>query len=411
MQGYLCIGGIEVVNNCRDSTYFRWGQHPAVQGPICTHPEGSYCCWDDPDLGPWVDPVTDDAPWINLAIPESSEFLGIHIEEMKLSTPLRRSFSERRNRSILTSRGYATRELTVTGWALTTSCCATDYARQWIYGALAQENVCGPGGCSLPDVVVRTCGYRVLRGASLTDFEWGTDSSLDCCYGAKFSFTLGFEWPFMFSAPESPCFEGGLFGGPQICRGCLPVCDPIEPCCECGACSDCENCEDCDVLGTPFVSAPITEFCYPETIERYCCRVDPSDTASGSGSFKIDVWAGPELYPGGPGLKNLSIKAWVDRFGTLDPDSPDFDGCNPCVDLQISCIPANSHLVIDGTTQSAYVECGNTRNNAYKYLSSNSGPLVWPEASCYPLLVCIEADAYNTGTSTAKIEFWGKEYA
>lgn len=571
MREYLCLNGTEILNSCRDNTYLAWG----IGSQRC-HPPTASCCWDDPMLGPYVDPITDLAPWYDPAVPESADIIGFRIEDMVLSSPYRRQMNAGRVTGIASNPRFDVRELTVTGWVFTKSCCGTERARQWLFEALSQAGSCDDG-CTLPSATIYTCGYRTLRGAVLTGFDWATDRSMDCCLGAKFEFTLSVQQPYLFVEPDEPCFDGPLNVGEDLCNACIPDCDRVSPCCDCGTCAECTACLDCDPLGSPFEIASITGYCRPNTIKRNCCRMVPPNDWS-SGTLRIEVQAGPALYPGGPGLRNLSIKAWPDPLGfspvppgpcmspptacndvsttytllgengsrritgtpggpftyewtfstaaaatswfnaytaMMTPNSRSYTGvygvaplwhnnmilsvtqlsalrvdvvidwsaapsvlnplcteiwsttnstinstiaseiaigndriangspneffvfagypihvhtfvlsgstpipcppvpqeCDACIDIRIECIPANGLLIIDGTSRSAWVECAGTRHDASKYLSGASGPIIWPEVECVPLLVCVESDSFNTGSSSAKIEFWGRERA
>lgn len=406
MEQYLCVGGVEIINKCRDTTYLMNGGHPAAPQRTC-HVQSSGCCWDDPDLGPYLDPVTDDAPWYDPLVPDSADILGIHVESMRLSSPWKRSFNSNGMTSVASSGGYGTRELVVTGWLLTRSCCATELGRQWLFEALAQPDYCAEG-CSPPSAVIRTCDWREMRGAALTSFEWQTDDGLPCCFGAKFSFTLQFEQPYIFVKPDSPVFDGELANDVEICVACEEfdnLCPESTVCCECGACNDCLNCMDCNPLKDAFAQNPVSDYCPPISVFRNCFTFVPG--AWEVATLVLTVNVGPELYPGGPGLKNLRLRAWPNPLG-LPADDPSFY-CPPCIALEISCLPANSQFVFDGTSREAYVVCGGRRNSAYKYLSSNSGPVEWPMVSCIPLMVCIESDSYNTGASSATVEWFGVE--
>ncbi len=429
MEQYLCVGGVEIINRCRDISLIIGGEHPAAPPKSC-HPPEATCCWED-YTGPCAEmppppsctPEGIEAPWYDPLVPDSADVLGIVVESMRLSSPWRREFQSNGYSSVASSGGYDTRELVVTGWFLTRSCCATEYARQWLFSALAQPQLCS-ATCELPSATIRTCDWRTLRGAGLVDFEWSTDPDFACCYGAKFSFTMQFEEPFLFAEPDMPIFDAELASGTEVCIMCedFPcpenidssmatiqyTCDdcPITTvCCECGACNDCLNCLDCDPLQDAFAQNPVSDYCAPPSVFRSCATFIPKDWESATPVLTVNV--GPELYPGGPGLRNLRLRAWPNPLG-LDPGDRAFS-CDPCIALEISCLPANSTFVFDGTTRQAYVVCGGVKQNAYKYLSSNSGPVVWPIVQCTPLMFCIESDSYNSGTSSATLEMFGVE--
>lgn len=96
---------------------------------------------DIPDGGLYSDPLTDDAPWYDAAFPESAEVAGLWVTDIT-------DFSNLGSREVTATPFGATtsrrnldpKTLTVTGWIVGKTCCATQYYYRWLCKRLMERD-------------------------------------------------------------------------------------------------------------------------------------------------------------------------------------------------------------------------------------------------------------------------------
>lgn len=422
IERYLCVGGIEVANPLRTATYManaggnacsptipwvggccpcpEW--LPALSGPgVVLSPDAASVAGAGAGLdvaAAWTTPEQDDAPWYDPAIPESSDFLGVWIEEAKLGVPWNREARGRRSGSALGPGRLQGRELAIVGWAFTRSAAATWYARQWLFEALA-----GPAGCddcSLPDAVIWThcdparprAGRRTLRRVGLTGWNPEVEPDFPAACGFKFEATLTAEIGSLFLDPVNALATNLVVGDP-VCNVCSPCPTPPSDPCSCG-----------DRLPPPRVTTALdlsAAYCQPAEVYRAQGQLDAP-------TYWRDATAVIRLKADDQGLANTRIRGWVNPVGLTDPAL--FECQDPCLDIEVGCVPPLAEMVIDGTTRDARLVCQMVSQNGYSQLSSGGRRFAWPDISCHGLLVVVDSDAYNTGPgSSVSIEIVERE--
>lgn len=347
-------------------------------------------------------PELDDAPWYDPAVPESADVLGVWIEEAQLSVPYERD-ARARQRGVSLSRGrLGGRELLLVGWLYARTEAATAYGRQWLFEALAGDSC--DDACTLPDAQVwthcdrevRNGGRRTLRRVGLTSYDPEVEPEFPRSCGFKFEATLTAEVPELLLDPAL-VLSAELDGVEPVCNVCRP-CPPATSGCDCGGLDE--------RLREVPQADPASAFCEPPAVMRTCHVIEPPNywrDATAIVTVNAGTWPGD---PTRPGLANLHLRAWPNPAG-LDVFDASFDCQEPCLDVEVACIPAGSQLVIDGTTRQATLVCELQQRNGYAYLSSGGGRrFSWPDVSCHGLLLCAEADPLNTAPgSTISVEF------
>lgn len=332
----------------------------------------------------YTDPATDDAPWYDPAVPESADVLGVWIEEARLGVPWSREARQRIRGASLGPGRLGGRELQLSGWLYTRSAAATAYGRQWLFEALAGAP-CG-GSCDLPDAEIAVyCdgeggGFRTLKRVGLTAFDPEIEPEFPRTCGFKFEATVTAEIPELFLAAEAMVEALPIADAEAVCNLCHPCPEPAADPCACGALLD-------PVRVAP-VPDPAASYCEPIEIRRSCVQLSPPHYwRDASAILRIRSGSGP--------LANLRIRAWPNPAALDDPDL--FRCQDPCLSIEVGCVPAGAELVIDGTTRQATVICGAQALNGYAYLSSGGGQrFEWPDVSCHGLMLCVDADAANT---------------
>lgn len=334
--------------------------------------------------GAFTSPAADDAPWYDPAVPESADVLGVWIEEARLGVPWTREARQRIRGASLGPGRLGGRELQLSGWLYARTEAASAYGRQWLFEALAGSGC--DGGCDLPDAEIFTycdaegTGARTLKRVGLTAFDPEIEPEFPRACGFKFEATLTAEIPELFLEPDPIVAALRIAEPDEICNVCHPCPEPTEAPCACGA------------LAAPVRVAPVPDpassYCEPLILRRSCLQLDPPP-------YWRDATAIIRVRAGSEPLANLRIRAWANPAG-LD-DSALFECQDPCLSIEVACVPAGAELVIDGTTREASVICGAVALNGYAYLSSGGGQrFEWPDVSCHGLMLCVDADSAHT---------------
>lgn len=341
--------------------------------------------------GEFVSPAADDAPWYDPQVPESADVLGVFIEEARLSTPWSREARDRLKGSSLSPGRLRGRELTISGWLYTRSEAATAYGRQWLFEALAGSGC--EEGCDLPDAEIYThcqraggsSGARALKRVGLTAFDPEIEPEYPRSCGLKFEATLTAEIPELFlEASLQARLALGDPDDPIVCAICQPCPEPDAAPCSCGA------------LDQPPRVVPepggISGFCQPIEIRR-------ASQAIAAPAYWREATAVLSISGGSEGLSNLRIRGWANPAGLAAPTADeDLFACRePCLDVEIACVPAGAELVIDGTTRRASLICEGLERDGYRFLSSSGGQrFAWPDVGCAGLMLVADADAAHT---------------
>lgn len=220
---FMRYGCTPVADNARTYAYHLWACANDLYPEACVPTlEDCSCELDDP-LDPFVDPVSDDAPWYDPAVPESADFLGmmiLRVDGARDSTYTRDSFDAFNNGSILSRPRIVGKSFAVRALILSTSCEGNDYGIEWVRRVLEE----GDCTCSSSDPC-ETCGEERLQLRVTCGDEGDCDNGLrewdsvgvvdglvkidnerleDCCCAAQeVSFTLQSERPFSFTCEES----------------------------------------------------------------------------------------------------------------------------------------------------------------------------------------------------------------
>lgn len=160
-EGWICLGGLEVVNQDRTVAYSRNRDEEACEGGGDCFPIAENCgtCPTIHTGDVYVSPATDPAPWYDAGVPESADFHGLLVTSVTGLGPgkVTRALEGRSSGvgSVLGRITQASPTVTVSGVLLGTSCAGTDYGKRWLSGMLA--GACGEKArCSGEDMVFYT---------------------------------------------------------------------------------------------------------------------------------------------------------------------------------------------------------------------------------------------------------------
>lgn len=367
---------------------------------------------------PFTTPAADNAPWYDPSIPESADVLGVWLEEFESPTPWKRDRREGSFGGVLPRGKLQTREVHMVGYVYTRTCAATTYAKTWLFEALAQE---GCTGCDLPDALVyKGCNpltesaeyARTIKRVGLIDHDFEVDQEFPCCLGFKFDVTLASELPHLYRDPVT------VYEGPIVDLTDDPICNICSPCPAPAVAPYACGCADVSVP-TVFSQSILDCYCSPAKVRRLFVPIEPAPYVWGDATLRVTVHASPNMAQVGgqtfnESLRNLKIAGYQNPLGLASPllAGTDYFECqDPCVEIEVACLPPSADLVVDGTTRRATVSVGPASADGYGYLSSGGGgKFNWPDVGCNGLMLCIETDAvFTTPDSILKVELVPRE--
>ncbi len=397
--GFLCLGGRQIVNDCRTLQRVADGYGPP--GIVCRSCDP--CCGDlSAGLGFPNGYNPTDLPWYD-GTQESVDFAGLLIENIEGLEPgaFARPVIETSGVGAVIGAGRQTAPtVVVTALLLAATCCAQEFGLSWLRRAL--KTSCAPNmGCAGEDLLFLSCEpgtpdldcpegedfdfeawlapyYRTLKGVALVDgprvIEKQARACVECeaCPIYRVQFTLAASKPCVFLDPTEiippTSFVCGELGTDCIEWGTAEECDPADD--ECSTSVDCAIDPDCPASVAPPTVPPIVNPCVEECISVISCRVCADIPAGTFPSFAEGTLI-VKIYAGSEPLRRIQLRVWQNP---LDFDPDQLDDCDVCAELNISYIGPDSTLTIDGTTRTATIDCpGGATIRANPFIASATG--------------------------------------
>jgi hypothetical protein len=360
IHSFLELDGLELSNGARTIQYLRNG----LGGDRWQIGEGCSCHvltteWCPSAAGPedcFVAPNVDPAPWYDASVPESAEFLGVLIKDLR---PWFDGQAQRNVTPRISGLGGASigplfmtpRDLPVPATLIASSCAGMEYGRRWLQYQLAR--LCDP------------CALSVARIRSYCPAADGSDDTAGEWFVYEVGLTSGMSDTLQSDAFGMASFAGGdegccdfveanftlLAGNPYLYKRTVTcqAATPLNP----SACDP--DCIDfCDWLTTP-----------PPTVQ---CVVEPPT---------VGVLGTVITLVAGAGMHNLTLETLSDCD---DPTSI-------IGSLGIPYLPAGSVMVIDSALrQITFTPAGGTPVDGTPYISLPFGfGIPWLEVgSCNP---------------------------
>lgn len=345
-------GGMEIGNEARTLAYIRAG----LLGDSRVHARDCACDVLEDEYGPFVDPVTDEAPWYTSARAESEDFLGLLIDRIELTSPWARSVTARGGSgSVLGPQRLRGRVVSVTGNLYAASPEAMDYGKRWLSEVLRDCNSLDGIGdlCLMPecpeDETVNM--FRTLKRAALIDGPTEVlYPGVDPCLLTGVRFQLATE-------------VGWLFQDAEMCMDNVTVAGAAETC----------------ILST----------------EEWI----------GDATARITIVAGaPDR------VENLRVTATP----TINSVCPPAGVATPCSDFWVNGLRPGTQLVIDGAARTVQVEevtSGRVVGGLEVVTMVDGGPFDWIDVGACSQMCCVvdgSAATLNANTK-ATIESFPRE--
>jgi len=404
LADYMDLAGTEIVNSARAAAYARARGVP-VQCDPCP---GIAAAVGDM---PYLDPVTDDAPWYDPAVPESAGVLGVlglDVAGFSAGTASREPVPLVGGGAVLGPVQRSHREIGYTVLLIADSDCAVSYGLEWLSTAL-RGSACP--SCSGDEMCVFSCcptdGERELRhlyDVGLLDGPQVTEqqrlSSGIVLTTVTFSLAAGVPWiyhsPLATTADWVPLGPGEIVTNTdpdQVYQRCLTP----EPCAEDPLCPP-----------PPLPPAPPAPSspCYARG--RGDWRRSRISVSPLSQSEWLETVPVLEVRAGSTDMRRLLVRFWTNPQGS--PCDDVMDPCNACTDINLPYLPRGSTLRVDGRVRRSVVECPQipigTATSTPMIYGPRGGLFEWPTFSC-PTGLCIEVwtrQGYTAPDATARVQ-------
>jgi hypothetical protein len=387
LPDYMDLAGVEIVNSARAYAY------ATARGvPVRCTP-----CLDlAAALGdaPYIDPVTDEAPWYDPAVPESADVLGVlglGVAGFDTSTLGRDPVELVGDGAAIGPARRAHREIGYTVLLISAGDCALSYGLEWLSSAL-QGNACGT--CTGDELCVFSCcpveGERELRhvydvglldGPQVTATQYLPTGVVL----ATVTFSLVAGTPWMYRQPLATLVDWVPLGAGALVG---PI-DPDQVYQQCITAAPCAQDPLCPPPPLPPAPPVPTSPCYPTgtaTFRRSLISLSP--LAQPAWLETVPVL---EVQAGAADMRRLLVRFWANPQG--NPCEMQTDPCGACTDINLPYLPAGSHLTVDGRVQRSVVECEQfpigTATSTPTLYGPEGAVFEWPRFSC-PTGLCIE---------------------
>lgn len=428
----LVLGGNEIANNARTTAYAQSGIKPhTMKVGGCDCPGLAAMLGD----APYTNPVDDDAPWYDPAVPASANFAGLlitSIDGLRVA-PVQRSRTDRVGPgAVIGRRRLGPRTIVVRGVLIGSSCCGIEYGMRWLTAALdgglgcsssaatcAADDLCYLVCCPSCEVADETCladHYRTLKDVAMIAeptviSEIGgacpCGNGCDCCSecpALEVEFTLLAGKPWAFKPAVTLAQDLEWTEPPDECITwvtALPCSDDYETC-EAAELDPCPLDPRCPPTEAPSIPVPDNPCnCIPLAgYAKVCVQVPAGSSPLWSDAVPIITLTSGPVTP----LRGVRIRVYGNP---LNLPAASLEPCDYCGEINISYIPPGATYILDGTTQRTRIQCvgrAETSGSSVTF-GEQGGPLEWPVLECGSgYTICIEADAATVEDATVTVQ-------
>lgn len=411
-EGWISLGGLEIANNER---------YAANAAALCLPaPHTAVRC---PDLARVLADTYDGdvtaAPWYDAAAPESAAFAGLFVTSVTglgASTRSREVVPAPAGPAIARPATAAPRVMLVTAYAAAASHAGLRYGLAWLASALG--DACESGGCDPGATLCMLAEAPVCPAPADADACWETllrtlhdvatvdgpriTAEYDVAGGAaaQVEFTLTAAVPGIYRAPAA-ITSGLAFTPPAPLSACAVTWVPHTTTCpEPASCAPAGGCLT-DPAAPPVYAPPAAARAPGPCL----LRLHSATALATAAPNLIPRWleAVPVLHltTGDAPMRRLTVRFHSSPDTTIT-DPAAFDPCSALLELNVTYLPRDVTLVLDGRTEQAYVICpGGARESADTVLFGEDGaPFTWPAIACGTgLQVAVFTDAGHYSTA------------
>lgn len=419
-QGWLAVGGQEVINNERYGVSAAALGLPTPAG--CRDAAGQQGCPALPVLladAPYVHGTG--VPWYDAGVPESAGFAGVYgvtVTGLDSATGTREVAPGVDDVGIVGQTRWGPRTMAFTVFLAATSEAALGYGLSWLDTVLRDDcaNPCGGATvCMLAD-----CPTVVPADSGAADAAWADLSrtlhdvvtvdgpkvvsrhELLGGVGATVEFTLVAAVPFIYRTPQEVAADLA-FTAPGASSGCavewVPVgagrgiCPPQPVCGPPVSCLD-------DPWSAPLPALPAA----PQVAGACITRLREGYAVADAPPNLIPRWLDSvpvvTVRPGAAEMRRLTLRIHPNPAGRTITDPADLDPCTALAEINVPYLPGGVELVVDGRSRQAWVNCpGGVVEPAESALyGPDGGPWEWPRLTCggaVTVLLLVDGDHYD----------------
>lgn len=385
--GWMAFDGTEVINSARLSAYLSVTACSAGI-PICVPCDDLVREVSDP---PFFNPVLDNAPWYDPAVPVSADFLGVggvDIEGLWMQPSQ-------------VVDGVTVRDMAVRVILAGRSEAAVSYGLAWLAMAL-QGSYCPSGSCiggqmcvavacptpEAPDPVRTLMDVAALERPEVVQIWqsgdirfWEVEFVLRSRNSGMFQDS---QIELVFNAASSPIETVNLL---EAYEGCADV----QPC---------ATDPDCPRPLIPEVPQAPIDACYPvDDFEAHRQIVSIDGTSVPSWLELVPVIT---IRAGGAALRNVTVRFYQNPLGLDCGDLITVDPCTACTDITVLFIPSGGETVIDGRNSRVQTTCLGGDVDVPALYGPGGRTFSWPSFSCgYGL--CVEVSVAVGADDDAEI--------
>lgn len=448
---WACFGCFDFANNARTKAYVNWakctprGEAQPNQFYPNAAPKLNWICMcpEDGDVSIYNDPETDNVCWFDPDVPESKDFLGVILTDVRglRSSAYSREVSEAiGGGSILGRPKRLGKSFTFEAIIISTSEAGLDYGMEWLRRAFEDE-----GSCPKADRLCSSCQGQVLSvrvhcpgeddvdrgvrtfptagvidGIDLVDDDYPMGRA-NCYSMRRITWTMQTETNDSFAPDphESMAVASnsvyafsypGVEPAPDDSLPCCAFCDE-SPCDPCGTDPGCDCFPPLDLQ--PLVIAQ-TAPCFEHPSTRLIGAMALSQVYSGyDTTMRLTLEAGfdpDDADFSRYGLRNVVIRVFENvnnmalptnagEYTALVDGTGEKPGTLPCTEIGISWMPPASKLIIDGTSHSSWLVCNGECRDHSSRIFGLTGKMFPLSFRCVPLIVTVEWDQGNVQPS------------
>lgn len=408
--GWMSYAGTEIINATRTVRYAE-SLMPTFDLLDC------YDCARLPDAiadNDYVSPTADEAPWYDVDVPESADFLGLYpltLIGFEDSTRSATGYEAVLDGGYVTRVRHGIREMRVGGLLVGKTPAGASYGLTWLKSALG-GSICsdceGNDLCFLthcPDVngdlqtqaqmdAVTDKAIRHLRRVTCVDgprvikqFKLNGGGSL-----IQVEFNLVAATPWLYGEPKDIAsaqgetlaahLAGALVYPITTLAPCVPIPPPspiIDP--------------DCPPVPSPPSAPLLTSACGTEPASFFSYAIFIPETAMNIWQDAVPILT---IETGESEVRHVRIRFMARPLSGQQPD--DLDPCGGCASFVINYIPGSTKTVVDGMTERVTMQRSNGAVQSAEHLVTGVGTEIfdWPVLSCgvgYYVIVDVDVNS------------------
>lgn len=371
----MAYDGTEIINSARFAAY--------MGNEACGSADFSFCV-PCPELvaevsdPPFFNPVVDQAPWYDPAMPISADFLGvggIDIEGLWMQP------------SALVD-GVTVRDMAVRVLLGARSEAAMSYGLGWLSVALGGSYCPGAACVGAEMCVAVSCPQPAAPDPVRTLMDAFVLEKPEVVEIQRVGQFLVWEVEFTMRSRNRYLYQDAtiaLTAAPAMAS--IQTVNLIDAYANCGNVVPCATDPQCPRPELPVIPQPPLDACYP--VDDFAAHRTMVSIDGASVPAWLDLVPVITISAGATALRNITIRFYQNPLGLDCDDLAGADPCAACTDITVLYVPPNGTLTIDGRIRRAITRCLGGDVDVPALYGPAGRTFSWPSFSCnYGL--CVE---------------------